>query len=91
MVGSGERVQRGRAARAGSGSGVCQEQGAADFAQATWRKSSFSAYNGNCVEVAGLGGRRIGVRDTKDAGKGPVLVFGDAAWRSFIESVKNGS
>jgi uncharacterized protein DUF397 len=64
--------------------------GAAEFAQAPWRKSSWSAYNGNCVEVADLGDRLIGVRDTKDVGFGPVLVFGNAAWRSFLDGVKNG-
>jgi uncharacterized protein DUF397 len=63
--------------------------GATDLSQAVWQKSSWSAYNGNCVEVAELGGRLIGVRDTKDAGRGPVLVFGDAAWRSFLDCLKN--
>lgn len=61
--------------------------GAADFAQVTWRKSSWSSYNGNCVEVAELGGQLVGVRDTKDAG-GPVLVLGRAAWRSFVDDLK---
>jgi hypothetical protein len=42
------------------------------------------------VEVAELReGQLIGVRDTKDAGCGPVLVFPDVAWRSFVHSVKN--
>jgi hypothetical protein len=62
----------------------------AGFMQATWRKSSWSSFNGNCVEVAELGGERIGVRDTKDHGLGAVLLFEGAAWRSFIEGVKNG-
>jgi hypothetical protein len=76
-------VGRVRAATGGSA-------GAADFTQATWRKSSWSSYNGNCVEVAEFGGRLIGVRDTKDAGSGPVLVFDAAAWRLFLDGVKNG-
>ena len=83
MVRSNRHVQTSRAAMGGS-------VGAADFAQVTWRKSSWSSYNGNCVEVAELGGRLIGVRDTKDAGLGPVLVFGHAAWRSFLDGVKGG-
>lgn len=62
----------------------------ARFTQATWRKSSWSSFNGNCVEVAELRGARIGVRDTKDRGLGPVLLFEGAAWRSFVDSVKNG-
>ena len=60
------------------------------FTDIHWRKSSWSSYNGNCVEVAELGSRLIGVRDTKDTGSGPVLIFGRAAWRSFLEGLKNG-
>lgn len=55
-----------------------------------WRKSSYSACNGNCVEVAELRRDLIGVRDTKDAGRGPILAFEAAAWWSFLDSVKKG-
>jgi hypothetical protein len=58
-------------------------------AQATWRKSSWSTYNGNCVEVAQFGGGLIGVRDTKGNGSGPVLVFASASWRRFLSAVKD--
>ena len=54
----------------------------------TWRKSSWSSINGNCVEVAELRGEMIGVRDTKDGGAGPVLLFEQTAWRSFIDGLK---
>ena len=64
---------------------------AAAAAQVPWRKSSWSASNGNCVEVATLRHGLVGVRDSKEAGRGPVLVFEGAAWMSFIESVKIGS
>ena len=54
---------------------------------AAWRKSSYSAYNGNCAEVAALPDGGVGVRDSKDTA-GPVLVFGPAAWREFTGRVK---
>ena len=58
-----------------------------DPPQARWRKSSFSGGGGsNCVEVAGVG-HAIAVRDSKDA-PGPVLVFGQHAWRQFAAEVK---
>jgi hypothetical protein len=58
-------------------------------AQATWRKSSWSTYNGNCVEVAQFGGGLIGVRDTKDSSSGPVLVFTRESWWRFLNAVKD--
>ena len=47
-----------------------------------WVKSSYSAHNGNCVEVADDCGQ-IHVRDSKDPG-GPVLVFTPGEWRTFL-------
>lgn len=55
----------------------------------TWMKSSLSAYNGNCVEVAGLTGDRIRVRDSKHP-RGAVLTFTPAEWDAFIGGVHNG-
>jgi hypothetical protein len=53
-----------------------------------WRKSSFSgSQGGNCVEVAGHR-RRVLVRDTAQAGTGPVLGFSARAWRRFADQVK---
>ena len=54
-----------------------------------WRRSSWSANNGNCVEVARLGDGRVGVRDSKDA-RGPVLAFPAGAWESFLGAVRAG-
>lgn len=53
----------------------------------SWRKSSYSAANGNCVEVGHLLNDRIGVRDSKDVSQ-PALGFTTAQWRTFIGEVK---
>lgn len=62
----------------------------ADIGRVSWRKSSFSSYNGSCFEVSRLSPDRIGVRDTKDDGTGPVLVFTSAEWSAFIAGAKTG-
>ena len=67
-----------------------------------WRKSSFSADNGGCVEVAwrkssfsGNGGSCVevgwrdtttAVRDSKDA-TGPALGFPVPEWRAFLANL----
>jgi hypothetical protein len=59
-------------------------------ATATWRKSSHSGSNGgNCVEVAPLSGARVAVRDSKQYGQGPVLIFGSKAWAAFIDDLSH--
>lgn len=51
-----------------------------------WRKSTYSAANGSCVEVGTAPGVR-GVRDTKDrAGRG--LTFDQQEWTSFLAAIK---
>jgi hypothetical protein len=60
----------------------------ADLASATWRTSSYSAPNGNCVEIAFLP-RNVAARDSKDAA-GPALVFGETTWSAFLHAVKRG-
>ena len=54
-----------------------------------WVKSSFSFANGNCVEVARLYGRAVGVRDSQDA-DGLVLRFAAGEWQAFLGGVRNG-
>ncbi|MBO4161579.1 DUF397 domain-containing protein [Micromonospora antibiotica] len=53
----------------------------------TWRKSSRSSDQGNCVEVADNLSAAVGVRDSKDVA-GPILVFSARSWRSFLQTIK---
>lgn len=62
----------------------------ADVGRASWQKSSFSQLNGNCFEISRPRPGRIGVRDTKDKGKGPVLILTDAEWNAFLAGAKEG-
>lgn len=57
---------------------------------AVWRKSSYSGYNGDCVEVAALGAGQIGVRDSKAHGAGPVLCLTSAQWTALLADVRSG-
>ncbi len=61
-----------------------------DIVQATWRKSSQSAYNGSCFEIARLPAGGVGVRDSKDKGSGPVLIFNQNEWSAFLSGAKAG-
>jgi len=63
------------------------ERFSADSTSAAWRTSSRCSH-GDCVQVGSLPARAVGVRDTKNRGRGPDLVFAPAAWRSFITGVK---
>jgi len=51
-----------------------------------WRKSSYSSYSNQCVEVAQAGGT-IAVRDSKNPGAG-YLTFSIAEWQAFLADVK---
>jgi len=61
-----------------------------EIAGASWFKSSRSAYNGSCVEVAWLSRGRIGVRDTKANGMGPVLQFTHSEWTQLTARIRRG-
>ncbi len=51
-----------------------------------WSKST---YSGNCVEVS-TEHLTVGVRDSKQDGRGPALEFSSAAWEAFLAAAKNG-
>jgi Domain of unknown function (DUF397) len=53
----------------------------------SWKKSSYSAANGDCVEVAHLANGDIGVRDSKSTSELAVN-FTLAEWRNFVGQVK---
>ena len=60
-----------------------------DLTSAAWHKSSRSADNATCVEVADNLPGVIAVRDSKDP-TGPALTFTPAEWAAFVEAVKDG-
>lgn len=62
----------------------------ADLAGARWRKSRHSGSQGQCVEVAFLDDGRVAVRDSKDAGAGPALVFTAGEWAAFSAGMADG-
>ncbi|GDY32201.1 DUF397 domain-containing protein [Gandjariella thermophila] len=51
----------------------------------TWHKSSYSASDTNCVEVA-FTTSLVAVRDSKNP-TGPLLAFAPAEWRAFLRTV----
>ncbi|MFI5954451.1 DUF397 domain-containing protein [Cryptosporangium sp. NPDC051539] len=68
---------------------MTQQSPELDVHRSRWRKSTRSGTNGNCVEV-GTARAAIGVRDTKDGGRGPVLAFTRPAWTAFLDGCKAG-
>lgn len=57
------------------------------LAEATWRASSYSGGQGNCVEVTDGFPAVLPVRDSKRP-TGPVLVFSYSAWNGFLNHLR---
>lgn len=60
-----------------------------DLSQATWRKSTLSAHNGGCVEVAANLRGVTAIRDSKHR-ENPAHVVPDAAFAAFLADVRKG-
>lgn len=56
------------------------------LANATWRTSSYSGGNNECVAVATTP-MAVPVRDSKRPA-GPILAFGRAAWAAFLDGLR---
>ena len=55
--------------------------------RATWRTSSHSGANGDCVQVASHGQALIAIRDSRNLA-GPVLAFTAGQWKEFTGTLK---
>ncbi|MGW1814269.1 DUF397 domain-containing protein [Streptomyces sp. NPDC002125] len=55
-----------------------------------WTKSSYSAVNGDCVEIKAAGRNTVAVRDSKDPQTG-VLGFTAPSWTAFLSDISRSS
>ncbi|OII64298.1 hypothetical protein BJP40_00050 [Streptomyces sp. CC53] len=64
---------------------------AAQLAGASWRTSTYSGPQNECVEVADFeGGSWVGVRDTKDRTR-PGLTVPGPAWSALVNALNTGT
>ncbi|WP_030422857.1 DUF397 domain-containing protein [Streptomyces sp. NRRL F-5065] len=63
---------------------------AAQLAGASWRTSTYSGPQNECVEVADGGGSWVGVRDTKDRAR-PALTVPGPAWSALVNALSSGA
>lgn len=87
MAESAETSHQGRAGQ-GDGPEIPGRLAPYSAGSPAWRKSSYSGYNGDCVEVAVLGPGQVGVRDSKAHGSGPILWLSNAQWSAFLAAVR---
>ncbi|MBW1603124.1 DUF397 domain-containing protein [Streptomyces sp. JJ66] len=60
-----------------------------DPASLSWQKSSLTANNGQCFELAALPGEGVAVRDSKNP-QGPHLCFTAEEWVAFKGGMEKG-
>lgn len=63
-------------------------QSADSLGPLAWRKSRASNPNGDCVELAGLDGGEVAVRNSRDP-RGPALIFTRAEITAFLRGAKD--
>jgi hypothetical protein len=62
---------------------------AADLHEVTWRKSHHSNSQGTCVELAGLPGGGVALRNSRHPDS-PALIYTPAEIDAFIRGAKDG-
>ena len=55
----------------------------------SWRKSTRSIGNGQCVEAARLTDGHLVMRDSMDT-SGPMILFTRTEWHAFVRGIKDG-
>ncbi|MFI0355802.1 DUF397 domain-containing protein [Actinomadura sp. 9N407] len=54
-----------------------------------WRKSTYSAPDGDCVEVGSSSAGMVGVRDSKEGDSSAALEFTPREWSAFLQAVRS--